>query len=146
MSNSRQLCTFYLDQQLLGVDAEIVQEVIRYQAMTSVPRAPESVTGLINLRGQIVTAIDLRTRLGCTPRPAEKLPMNVVVRGDDGAVSLLVDQIGDVIEVSESQFELPPETLSDATRCLVKGAYKLDGALLLLLNWEVAIQVNSANN
>lgn len=146
MNTSRQLCTFYLDRQLLGVDAEIVQEVIRYQAMTRVPRAPESVTGLINLRGQIVTAIDLRTRLGCAPRTSDKLPMNVVVRGDDGAVSLLVDQIGDVIEVNESQFESPPETLSDAARCLVKGAYKLDGALLLLLNWEEAIQVNSENN
>ena len=96
---------------MFGVDAQTVQEVIRYQEMTRVPKAPPSVSGLINLRGQIVTAIDLRTRLGLKPRAAGKLPMNVVVRSDDGAVSLLVDQIGDVIEVDADNFETPPDTL-----------------------------------
>ncbi|MDZ4850469.1 MAG: chemotaxis protein CheW [Pirellulaceae bacterium] len=78
MIASRQLCTFYLDGHLFGVDARTVQEVIRYQEMTRVPKAPPSVSGLINLRGQIVTAIDLRTRLGLKPREEGRLPMNVV--------------------------------------------------------------------
>ncbi len=141
MIASRQLCTFFLDGHLYGVDAQTVQEVIRYQEMTRVPMAPPAVSGLINLRGQIVTAIDLRTRLGLTPRPADKLPMNVVVCSDDGAVSLLVDQIGDVIEVDADNFETPPDTLHGPARELVQGAYKLDGRLLLLLQCEAAVQL-----
>ena len=70
--------------------------------MTQVPLAPQVVRGLINLRGQIVTAIDLRRRLEMEPRPAGQPPMNVVVRSDDGAISFLVDEIGDVVEVEET--------------------------------------------
>ncbi len=141
MIATRQLCTFTLDSHLFGVDAQTVQEVIRYQEMTRVPMAPPAVSGLINLRGQIVTAIDLRKRLGLPPRAADKLPMNVVVRSDDGAVSLLVDQIGDVIEVEADNFETPPDTLQGPARELVQGAYKLDGRLLLLLQCEAAVQL-----
>lgn len=138
---TRQLCTFYLDNHLFGVDAQTVQEVIRYQEMTRVPLTSPAVSGLINLRGQIVTAIDLRKRLGMTDRPDDKLPMNVVVRGDEGAVSLLVDQIGDVIEVDADLFELPPDTLRGSARSFVQGAYKLDARLLLLLNTDQVVQV-----
>ena len=143
MIASRQLCTFFLDGHLFGVDAQSVQEVIRYQEMTRVPQAPPSVSGLINLRGQIVTAIDLRSRLGMKPREVGKLPMNVVVRSDDGAVSLLVDQIGDVIEVDAENFETPPDTLQGPAGELVKGAYKLDGRLLLLLDCDMAVQLSA---
>lgn len=142
MIASRQLCTFYLDGHFFGVDAQSVQEVIRYQEMTRVPLTPECVNGLINLRGQIVTAIDMRKRLGLQDRPAEKLPMNVVVRSDEGAVSLLVDQIGDVIEVSSEDFETPPDTLRGSARDLVQGAYKLDGKLLLVLNTTETVQLS----
>ncbi len=144
MIATRQLCTFYLDGHFFGVDAQSVQEVIRYQEMTRVPLTPECVNGLINLRGQIVTAIDMRKRLGLRDRPADKLPMNVVVRSDEGAVSLLVDQIGDVIEVSSEDFETPPETLRGPTRELVQGAYKLDGKLLLVLNTTETVQLSAA--
>lgn len=144
MIASRQLCTFFLDDHLFGVDAQTVQEVIRFQEMTRVPQAPPSVSGLINLRGQIVTAIDLRRRLGMKPREVGKLPMNVVVRSDDGAVSLLVDQIGDVIEVDAENFETPPDTLQGLARELVQGAYKLDGRLLLLLDCNMAVQLTVA--
>ncbi len=138
---TRQLCTFYLDGHFFGVDAQSVQEVIRYQEMTRVPLTPDCVNGLINLRGQIVTAIDMRKRLGLRDRPADKLPMNVVVRSDEGAVSLLVDQIGDVIEVSSEDFETPPETLRGHAAELVQGAYKLNEKLLLVLNWQKTVQV-----
>jgi purine-binding chemotaxis protein CheW len=141
MNTTKQLCTFRIDDQLFGVDALKVQEVIRYQEMTLVPLAADAIRGLINLRGQIVTAIDLRTRLGLGPLSGERKPMNVVVRSDDGAVSLLVDQIGDVIEVESAEFEEPPETLDGTARELIQGAYKLDGQLLLLLDCEQAVQV-----
>jgi len=94
-----QYCTFYLDRLLFGVELKGVQEVIRSLEMTKVPLAPKVVSGLINLRGQIVTAVDLRRRLELEARPPDTLPMNVVVRSEDGAVSFLVDEIGDVVEV-----------------------------------------------
>ncbi|MFN7840202.1 MAG: chemotaxis protein CheW [Pirellula sp.] len=116
MPISSQLCTFFLDSQMFGIDVQTVQEVIRYQQMTDIPLAPDAVCGLINLRGQIVTAIDLRKRLGLPSRPEGQLPMNVVVRSDDGAVSLLVDQIGDVQESDLENFASPPETLRGGGR------------------------------
>jgi len=141
MTTASQLCTFYLDKHFFGVDVQTVQEVIRYQDMTRVPLARRAVSGLINLRGQIVTAIDLRRRLGLPERPADKLPMNVVVRSDDGVVSLLVDQIGDVQEVDQDNFEPPPETLKGASRNMIRGAYKMKDRLLLVLDTERAVNV-----
>lgn len=144
MTNSTQYCTFFLDGRYFGVEVQQVQEVIRYQEMTRVPLASSVVSGLINLRGQIVTAIDLRRRLGLPDRPTGQLPMNVVVRTGDGAVSLLVDEIGDVIEVPTDQFESPPETLGGSARTLVEGAYKLEGRLLLVLNTYASVEAPTA--
>ena len=123
-----------------GLEVEQVQEVIRFQSMTRVPLAPTEVHGLINLRGQIVTAIDMRTRMGL-PHLDDELPMNVILTGDYGAVSLLVDEIGDVIEVEDELFEHPPNTLGRDVRELVRGVYKLDGQLLLILDATAAIQI-----
>ena len=139
MSDSRQFCTFRLDGHFLGVEVERVQEVIRYQEMTPVPLAAAAVSGLINLRGQIVTAIDLRQCLGMPPRPDGKLPINVVVRANDRAVSLLVDEIGDVLDVPVDSFEESPSTLDSLDRSLFAGVYKLDGGLLLVLDTEQAV-------
>jgi purine-binding chemotaxis protein CheW len=139
MSRSTQFATFALDGLLFGVEVQHVQEVIRYQAMTRVPLAPDVVSGLINLRGQIVPAIDLRRRLELRARPEGQLPMNVVVRTPDGAVSLLVDEIGDVVEGDEAAFEAPPETLRGTARQLIRGAYKLADRLLLVLHIERAV-------
>jgi purine-binding chemotaxis protein CheW len=124
-----------------GVEVKEIQEVIRYQRMTAVPLAPPEVVGLINLRGQIVTAIDLRRRLGVEDRGPDQRPMNVVVRTDDGAVSLLVDEIGDVLEVDASTYEHAPDTLSDTHRAMIKGVHKLDGRLMLILDTDKAVGV-----
>jgi len=136
MAEEHQYCTFFVDGHFFGLDVRQVQEIIRYQEMTRVPLAPPVVRGLINLRGQIVTAIDLRRRLELKERPADQLPVNVVVQTADGAVSLLVDEIGDVLEVSEQLFERPPETLQGIARELIRGAYKLKDRLLLILDTE----------
>lgn len=138
---SQQFCTFLLDRYLFGVPVPQVQEVIRFHPMTSVPLAPPGVQGLINLRGQIVVAIDLRQRLSLRERSEGELPMNVVVRTPDGAVSLLVDEIGDVMEVDESTFEAPPETLRGSVRSMILGVHKLERKLLHLLDTEKACQV-----
>jgi len=139
-----QYATFFVDGLLFGVEVLRVQEVLRYQEMTSVPRAPDVIEGLINLRGQIVTAIDMRRRLGLTRREGERPPMNVVVRSDDGAVSLLVDEIGDVLEVEESAFEAAPENVDSRIRELTTGMYKLKDRLLLILDTRKAIDVSAA--
>jgi purine-binding chemotaxis protein CheW len=141
MAHSGQFCTFFLDGHFFGVPVQRVQEVIRYQEMTRVPLVPPVVRGLINLRGQIVTAIDLRKRLGMTERPASQLPMNVVVRTGDGAFSLLVDEIGDVIEVTEKSFERPPETLQGVAQEMIRGVHKMPERLLLLLDTERVVDV-----
>ena len=143
MPEDRQYCTFFLDGHFFGIDVLEVQEVIRYQDMTRVPLAPAVVRGLINLRGQIVTAIDLRRRLELPERPADQSPINVVVHTDDGAVSLLVDEIGDVLEVTEKAFERPPETLRGTARELIRGAYKLPNQLLLILDTERTVNLTA---
>ena len=141
MASKQQFSTFVVDQLLFGVGVEKVQEVIRYQQMTRVPLAPAVVKGLINLRGQIVTAVDLRRRLGIHPRTSDALPMNVVIRHEDGAVSLLVDEIGDVLEVEEEAFEAPPGTLVGETRELVRGVYKLKDMLLIALDTDKVLNL-----
>lgn len=141
MAASEQFCTFFLDGHFFGTPVPQVQEVIQYQTMTRVPLAPDVVSGLINLRGQIVSAIDLRRRLGLKDRAESQLPMNVVVRTAEGAVSLLVDEIGDVIEVEEGMLESPPETLQGFAREVVRGVYKLAGRLLLALDIEKVVDL-----
>lgn len=146
MSSEQQYCTFYLDGLFFGVEVRKVQEVIRYQEMTRVPLAPPVIKGLINLRGQIVTALDLRRRLELSPRPDGELPMNVVVRTDEGAVSLLVDEIGDVLEVTDDAFERPPETIDGVARELIRGVYKLRERLLLILDTEKAVHLGGSSH
>src|SRR5882762_5167993 len=130
MAGAKQLCTFYVGEGYFGIPVQQVQEVVRPQPITPVPLAPKVVRGLINLRGQILTAIDLRFRLGLgEPGDPAKL-MNVVVRTDDGPVSFLVDEIGEVLDVNEDAYEVPPETLQGDMRELIRGAYKLPDSLL----------------
>ncbi len=134
-----QLCTFWLDGLFFGVDVAQVQEVLRYQEMTTVPRAPRAVRGLINLRGQIVTAVDLRCRLGLPDRPAEQLPMNVIVRSRGEVQSLLVDDIGDVIDTSDYLLEPVPANLPAPVREALCGVMSLPDAILLVLDSDRAV-------
>lgn len=115
------------------------------QQMTPVPLAPAVVSGLINLRGQIVTAIDLRRRLDMKEREVGKDPVNIVIRSSSSIISLLVDEIGDVVEVSEDTFEPPPETLGTKTRAMVRGVHKLSHRLMHVLDTDrVAGEANEA--
>lgn len=139
--SSTQFVTFFLHGLLFGVEVLKVQELNRYQEITVVPTAPETVRGLINLRGQIITAIDLRRRLKMPERPEGQRPMNLVIHTEDGIVSLLVDEIGDVLEISNAPFESVPATASVLTRDLILGVYKLDSRLLLVLDTERAVAI-----
>ncbi|WP_437223600.1 chemotaxis protein CheW [Planctomicrobium sp. SH661] len=134
MHNTSAYCTFHVGHLLFGVEVRHVQEVLRHQRTTPVPLAQNMVHGLMNLRGQIVTALDLRKSLDLYAANHDRLPMNVVLRSSDGPVSLLVDEIGDVMEVESSQFESTPDTLPEHIRAAVQGVYKLSGRLMLVLN------------
>jgi purine-binding chemotaxis protein CheW len=139
--NERQFATFFVDGLFFGIEVLQVQEVLRYQEMTPVPLAPEVVEGLINLRGQIVAAVDMRRRLDLGPRPEGRMPMNTVVRTSGGAVSLLVDEIGDVVDVDAGTFEQTPDNVAAGARELLKGVYKLKDRLLLVLDTEKTVNV-----
>ncbi|MCI5065249.1 chemotaxis protein CheW [bacterium] len=139
LRNVVQFATFYVGEMLFGLDVMQVQEIIRYQEMTPVPLSSPIVEGLINLRGQIITAIDLRKRLGMEPLESESRPMNVVVRHEEEVVSLLVDRIGDVLEVHSEQYEDAPDILSGSSREVVQGVFKLKEELLLVLDVENAV-------
>lgn len=130
----RQLCTFVVGEHLFGVDVCHVHEVIRNQEMTIVPLAPRIVRGLINLRGQIVTAIDMRERLEMEPFATDHDPMNVVVQNGEGAISLLVDEIGDVMDVDFRLQEEAPPNLSPVVSELLSCVYKIQDRLLLVLD------------
>jgi purine-binding chemotaxis protein CheW len=137
--HAMQLCTFHLDELLCGIDVLTVQEVIRWQETTRVPLASPVVRGLMNLRGQIVLAIDLRRRLALPDRPPDQPPTNIVLRTADGVVSLLVDDVGEVVEVDGESFEPPPDTLRGVARDVICGVYKLKDRLLLVLDGERAV-------
>ena len=139
MTRDTQLCTFLVRGMLLGIDVTCIQEVIRYQPVTAVPLTASAIAGLINLRGQVVTAIELRERLGRKPRPEGTDAVVIVVRLHGEAVSLLVDSIADVVDVDATDFETPPDTLDGKARELIRGAYKLSGQLLLALDVQKAV-------
>ncbi|MCA9639909.1 MAG: chemotaxis protein CheW [Polyangiaceae bacterium] len=129
-----QLCTFYLDGSRFCIDVAMVQEVLKPQPMTEVPLASARIQGLINLRGRIVSAINLRKCFGMDPGGTDSRDMNVVVRVGESVVSLIVDQIGDVVEVDEQQFERVPDTLNAKFCDLVQQICKLPNDLLLVLD------------
>lgn len=132
---TRQFVTFYVAERQFGVEAAEVREVLRGGEITPVPLSPGSVAGLINLRGKIITAVDLRGRLGLPPAGGGT-HVNVVVGSEEEPVSLVVDAVGDVVDVEEDSFEVPPSTSSAETRALILGAYKLDDGLLLELDLD----------
>jgi purine-binding chemotaxis protein CheW len=136
---STRLVTFTLDERLYGVEVAWVQEVLRGLPRTRIPLAPPAMAGLINLRGQVLPAVDLRVQLGLPGRDGDDEPMLVVVRVAGEPLALLVDSIGAVVDVEQDQFELPPDTLTGPVRELVVGAYKLPDRLLLSLDVDRAV-------
>jgi purine-binding chemotaxis protein CheW len=134
MSEVQMFCTFFLTDLLFAVDVKTVQEMIRNLEITPVPTSSPMVSGLINLRGQIITAIDARRCLNLPVRPVSEAPVQVILHADDILVSLLVDDVGDIVEFNEEQYESPPATLKGRLRDLICGAHKMPGRLLLVLD------------
>ncbi|MFI5493179.1 chemotaxis protein CheW [Actinoplanes sp. NPDC051859] len=141
---SRQFATFEVAGQLFGVEVDTVQEVLSYNEYTPVPLAPPAVGGLFNLRGQVIAAVDLRVQLGLARQALQGPVMNVILRGDGEPVSLLVDRIGEVVDLDDDAFEPPPDTLAGSTRELVTGTFKMDGRLMLALDVNQAVDTSRA--
>jgi len=141
MSSAHQFCTFYLDHLLFGVESQKIQEVVTYRELRPVPLAPPVVSGLMNLRGQVVVALELRRQLELPERPADMVPICLVVRAASGTVCLLADEVGNVVEVEERTFEAAPETLSPRLRSVILGVHKLEGQLMHVLDTDQACEV-----
>jgi purine-binding chemotaxis protein CheW len=139
-SDERTFASCRVGHLLVGVEVDAVQEVTSTAELTAVPLAPPMVSGLLNLRGQIVTAIDLRRSLQLEERPAGERPITLILRAEAGSIGLLVDTVGDVLNVGEEDFEMPPATLRGQLREMITGAYKLDHGLLLVLNTERIVE------
>jgi purine-binding chemotaxis protein CheW len=141
MPDESQFCTLIVGDQLFGIDVIRIQEIIGEQKITPVPLAPHKVVGLLNLRGEIVPAISLRASLALPERGLDEPRTHVVVRTEAGLSSLVVDGIGGVVDVDDSTFEEPPDTLAGAARELVRGVHKLEHHLLLELDVDKALAV-----
>jgi purine-binding chemotaxis protein CheW len=141
---TRQYSTFRVAEMFMGIELTRVQELLRYQEMTSVPLAPKAIEGLINLRGQIVTALDVRRILGLPAfESKDALPMNIVIQSEGGPVSLLVDEICDVLDVPLKAAMPLPENMPAEQRELLDGVYQLESGLLLILNTERVLECSA---
>lgn len=130
----KKVCTFYIGPHLFGIDVELMREVLEHWITTPVPLTQPCVLGVINLRGQIMMAIDLRRRLGIRDLAAGQAQVSLVIHTSFEHVAFVVDAVGDVLEVSEDQLEAPPETLTGESRELIRGVYKLPTQIILLLD------------
>ena len=120
--------------QLFGISVLQVQDVLGPQRLTKVPLAPAEVAGSLNLRGRIVTAIDVRTRLGMPPRPEGMTGMSVVVDLGGELYSLLIDQVGEVLTMDKENFEANPPTLDPRWREVSRGIYRLKEQLMVVID------------
>ncbi len=134
-----QYVTFYVSEQLFGIPVESVQEVLNPQTIAIAPKSPPEFAGLINLRGQIVTAVDLRVRLGLPRHDQDS--MNVVINDQKESFSLLVDQVGDVIDLNDKEMMAVPRTLDAEWKQLSKGIFRLEKQLLIILNIQHVLSI-----
>lgn len=138
MSAKKQYCTFEISGYVFGAPAENVQEIVTNHTITPVPLAPREISGLLNVRGQIVTAINLRQRLGL-PASIDSSGVHILVRGTDNTVSLFADRVEDVIDIDSSDVEPVPDTVDETIKAFIDGVYKTNNKLILLLNVNKAI-------
>jgi purine-binding chemotaxis protein CheW len=133
-TGSGKWATFLLAEEMFAIRVEDVQEVLMDQPLAPVPRAPDHIVGLLNLRGQVISAIDLRRRLQFAPRGPESAPKLLVLNAHDSPICLVLDEIGDVLELPPGDWRPPPDTLTASCREFVFGICPIEGHLVLGLN------------
>jgi purine-binding chemotaxis protein CheW len=143
--DNAQYCTFELDQHVFGIPVGDVQEVLASQRVRRVPGATSEVAGLLNLRGEIVTRLDLRPRLQLAATSTSDEPrLDMVVRTADGPVSLVVDAVGDVLSLGVEDLDEVPDTVPQALRSVVRAVHQAPDRLLLILDTATATCIVSA--
>lgn len=129
---------------VFGVPVMQVQDVIAETWINRVPLAPPEVAGALNLRGRIVTAMDLRVRLGMPARASNQTHMCVIVEAASELYALLIDDVGDVLWLNQDQYEPTPVTLNPKWRAVCQGLYRLEGELLLVLDVDNVLKIGAA--
>ncbi len=135
-NESVELATFYVGEALCGMDILKIQEINKLMEMTSVPQAPDYVMGILNLRGQIVTIIDLGKRLGLSSITIDDFSRNIIVNSQNEHVGLLVSKIGDVITADWDKVESPPANIGGIQGVFFKGVFKTENHLIGILDAE----------
>lgn len=135
-----QFVTFSLNREFFGINILKVQEIQLPQPITPVPRAPRQILGLISLRGHVVPLIDLRYRLGMELEQPISNPYHIVVTTTDAIACLLVDEIGDVIDVPNDKFVAPPESVRALDASFLDGVYQLKQGILSILNVDTVLE------
>ncbi len=139
-SDTIQFSTFRVADELFGVDALQVQEILQYQEITPVPLAPDYVKGLINLRGQIVTVLDLRSRLGFEPLHDETTGTNLIINAHEGQMSVFVDEIGNVLDIQTDRLQPAPGTVGGVAAHYIQAVCQLENDLLIILDLKSILQ------
>ena len=129
-----QFATFYVGHMLLGVDIRVVQEINRQSEITQVPHAPDYVRGVINLRGDVATIVDLRAILGLPPSETSRQTRNLIVHHQGEAIGLLVDQISDILTLREDEISPPPTNVEGVDGRLMSGVCTLESEIVVLLD------------
>lgn len=132
--NTKEFVTVQLAGQCLGIPVLAVHDVLKAQSITKIPKAPPSVAGVLNLRGRIVTAVDLRIHLGFEEREEGAETMSIVVEHNGDPFSLLIDSVGEVLALADDQFEKTPVTLDERLRTVSSGIYRLKEGLMVVLD------------
>ncbi len=135
-----ELATFFVGDALCGMDILKVQEINKLIDMTEVPQAPEYVLGILNLRGEIVTVIDLGKKLGLKSTDLNDKTRNVIVNSNEEHIGLMVEQIGDVIQAEWKKVEKPPANLCGVQGKFFTGVYKTDNKLIGILDVEKVLE------
>ncbi len=131
---TEEFVTFTIAGQLFGIPVLQIQDVLSSYRITRIPLAPPEITGSLNLRGRVVTAIDVRLRLGLPARPADANSMSIVAETGGELYSLTVDSVGEVLALPHSAYERNPPTLDTKFRAFSEGIYRLDDQLLVVLD------------
>ncbi|MBF0101618.1 MAG: chemotaxis protein CheW [Desulfobacterales bacterium] len=135
-----EIATFYVGDALCGIDILNIQEINKQVDVTIVPQSPDFVKGVLNLRGRIVTIIDLGKKLGLSPIRPSKDNRNIIVDSQDEQIGLLVDRISDVLTADSSKIESPPANLGGVQGSYFKGVLKTERSLIGILDIEEVLK------
>ena len=144
VASERQYATFYVGDVLLGVDIRKVQEINRQLNVTDVPHSADYVRGVINLRGEVATVIDLRTVLGLPSAELTRDSRNLIVHYEGESIGFLVDRIADILTVPADEISPPPANVNDIEGRFFEGVHTLESEIVVILNIDEALS-NRAN-